>query len=202
MSLRHAPGLCQRAGAVAERQVGGRELKTSWRHGTAHILMLKLKFMQCARRAPAASTAAFSDDRFEALYLADHATAPGRYRTSPRQGSGQRFAGYDGIGFLRLQYLVQLTSALTAAAKPNGCLMSVSVSSPSEGQRPEPLQCGQRPEPERKSTPALCRTELRFRRSDHATCNGITFEPAAKVSTRSARYCSALFRSAASSMWL
>ncbi|MEO8057905.1 MAG: hypothetical protein ABI671_06235 [Burkholderiales bacterium] len=47
----------------------------------------------------------------------------GRYRTSSRQGSGQRFGGHDGIGFLRLQYLVQLTFTLTAAAKPNGCLM-------------------------------------------------------------------------------
>ena len=65
----------------------------------------------------------------------------GRYRTSSRQGSGQRFWGHDGIGFLRLQNLVQLTSALSAAAKPNGCLMSLSGRSPSEGQRPEPLHC-------------------------------------------------------------
>ena len=67
---------------------------------------------------------------------ASRRTATGRYRTSTRQGSCQGFGGSDGIGVLRLQYLVQLTSALTAATKPNGCLMPVSVSSPSEGQRP------------------------------------------------------------------
>ena len=97
---------------------------------------------------------------------------------------------------------VPRTTAIRASAgrRARRLLVVISVSSPAGGHRRQPLQSGQRTKPERKSTPAPCRMQLRFSRSDHAACNGITFVPAANASTRSARYCRALFRSAASSM--
>ncbi len=42
---------------------------------------------------------------------------------------------------LRPLSVVQLTFALPAAAIPNGCLVAVSVSSPSNGHRRQPLRC-------------------------------------------------------------
>ena len=67
----------------------------------------------------------------------------GRHRISRRDGSG-RWSGAGSIaGVLRLQYPVQLTFAPPAAAKPNDCLVSVSVSSLAGDHRPQPLHCSQ-----------------------------------------------------------
>ena len=54
----------------------------------------------------------------------------------------------------------------------------------------------------KSARPVSTGNQLRGRFRIQAARNGITFTPAARASTRSARYCSALFRSAASSMWL
>jgi hypothetical protein len=51
--------------------------------------------------------------------------------------------GWSKFGRPRQLSVVQLTFALPAAAMPNGCLVAVSVSSPANGHRRQPLQSGQ-----------------------------------------------------------
>ena len=80
---------------------------------------------------------------FRAVSSKPRLSPQGRYRQLAPTRSSRLRGGEGAQRGLRPLYLVQLTITLTSATKPNGCLMSVSVSSPSEGQRPQPLRVRQ-----------------------------------------------------------